>query len=95
MKEHCQLSQAPAVEGRRQEVLVTVAGFLNFIFVTHNPTGAREVRGKIITVDDLGAEVEMRRGARGAGRGQHGQPLGVGQIAGAVSVDILLVVVLL
>lgn len=95
VNKHCQLSQAPAVEGRRQEVRVTVAGFFTLTFIAHSPWGSREVRGKVIGVDDLGPEVEVGRGAGGAGRGQHGQPLRVRQIAGTVSVNILLVVVML
>lgn len=94
VKKHRQLSQAPAVEGRRQKVWVTVAGFLALVVITHNPVGSREVRGEIISVDDLGPEVEVRRSAGRAGRGQHRQPLGVRQITGAVGVFILLVVAL-
>lgn len=77
MKKYCQLSQAPAVKGRRQKVWVTVAGFINLIFITHCAMRSWEVRGKVITVDDLSPEVKMRRGAGGTGRGQHWQPLRV------------------
>lgn len=75
--------------------MITVGGFFALVFVTQIATGSWEVRGKVISVDDLGAEVEVRRGAGRAGGGQHRQPLRVGQITGTVSVIILLVVVLL
>lgn len=77
VKEHCQLSQAPAVEGRRQKVWVAVGWFFTLVFITNSPVRPWEVRGKVISVDDLGPEVEVRRSTGGAGRGQHRQPLRV------------------
>lgn len=95
MKKHRQLPQTPAVEGRRQEFWITVAWFFGLIFIAHCPVGSWDVRGKVKSVDDLGPEVEVRRGTGGTGGGQHRQPLGVGQITGTVSVFLLVVVVLL
>lgn len=75
--------------------MITVGGFLALIFIAQIATGSWEVWGKVITVDDFSTEVEVRWGAGRAGGGQHRQPLRVRQIAGTVSIIILVVVVLL
>lgn len=93
VKEHRQLSQAPSVERRRKKVRVTVGGLFAHIFIPHSPMRSREVRGEVVGVDDLGPEVEVGRGAGGAGGGQDRQPLGIRQITGTVCVFLLLVVV--
>lgn len=98
MKKQGQLSQAPAVKWRWQEVRVSVARFPALVIVTiivSDSTGSREIWRKVMSVDDLSPEVEVRRGTRGAGGGQHRQPLGIWQITGTVTVNILLVEVLL
>ena len=100
VEEHGQLPQAPAAEGGRQEVWVAEGGPLRVVIaavvlllVAHGPTGPREVWREVAGVDDLGPQVEVRGSAGGAGGGEDGQPLGVGQVAGAVRVILLLVVV--
>lgn len=68
VEEQGQLPEAPGVEGRGQEVRVAVAAVAQ-------PARAREGRGEVGGVDDLGPQVEVRGGAGG---GKDRKPLGIG-----------------
>ena len=92
VEEDRQLPQAPGVEGRRQELGVAVAGSVAAV-LRRGSARPREVWGEVVGVDDLGAEVEVRRGAGRAGGGEDGQPLGVREVAGAVGIVFLRLVV--